>query len=84
MKPANYEIAKNESSPECLIIRDNGPWNVFRTITNAAEVVIDELYASGDLSDGQMWVEVVKPIPIEVVGHRPPWTVFQPTTPTTT
>lgn len=54
MKPANYEIVESESSPECLIIRDNGPWNLYMTITNASEAVVKELYDKGHLVEGQM------------------------------
>lgn len=54
MKPASYEIVERESCPECLVIRDNGPWNLYSTITNAAEAVVKELYANSKLVEGQM------------------------------
>lgn len=38
---ANYEIVEDGS--EVLLIRDLGPWDVFKTITNAAEQVVSEL-----------------------------------------
>lgn len=38
---ANYEIVhQNEGS---LVIRDLGPWDQYMTVTNAAEVVVEEL-----------------------------------------
>ena len=38
---ANYEII--EDTPECLCIKDVGPWDVHQTITNGAEEVVREL-----------------------------------------
>ena len=40
MKP-NYEIV--EDTKTCLVIRDLGPWDRHRTITNGAEEVVAEL-----------------------------------------
>lgn len=38
---ANYEIL--EDGPDVLLIRDLGPWDVYPTVTNAAEEVVAEL-----------------------------------------
>jgi len=40
MKP-NYEILAKES--DCMVIKDMGPWDKHRTITNGVEEVIAEL-----------------------------------------
>ena len=36
----NYEVVESECTPECLVIRDIGPWDRYPTITNRAEEVI--------------------------------------------
>lgn len=41
MRRANYEIV--EMTAECLLIRDVGPWDIFQSVTNAAEGVVEEL-----------------------------------------
>jgi hypothetical protein len=43
---ANYEIVEDRPG-EALIIWDIGPWDQYKTITNAAEEVIRELHARG-------------------------------------
>jgi hypothetical protein len=48
--PANYEIVS--SKPGELILRDIGPWNVYQTVTNAAEEVIEQLRQDGRIPDG--------------------------------
>ena len=35
---ANYSIARQ--TPEYILIRDEGPWDFYQTITNAAESVV--------------------------------------------
>lgn len=50
---ANYLIIESESDRGRLVIHDIGPWDQFRTITNAAELVILELAASGLLWNGR-------------------------------
>lgn len=40
---ANYEIV--EATSEKLVIRDVGPWDKYKTITNDVEGVVEELYA---------------------------------------
>jgi hypothetical protein len=47
---ANYQIEKR--TPAALVLRDLGPWDRFQTITNAAEDVVAELSAAGDLTPG--------------------------------
>ena len=39
--PANYSIIEDHDTH--LLILDVGPWNEFKTITNAAEGVVEEL-----------------------------------------
>lgn len=41
MKRANYEILVD--SPGALVIKDLGPWNEHRTVTNDVERVVEEL-----------------------------------------
>jgi len=41
MRLPNYEIL--EDSPDCLLLRDLGPWDRFPTITNAAEEIVTAL-----------------------------------------
>jgi hypothetical protein len=50
MNRANYEVVE-DFPPSPLIIRDIGPWNRYQSVTNAAETVVEELYACGALSD---------------------------------
>lgn len=38
---ANYEIIEDE--PTHLLLLDLGPWDQYKTITNAAEAVVEEL-----------------------------------------
>lgn len=38
---ANYSI--EETGPECIVLRDEGPWDRFPTITNDAEWVVEQL-----------------------------------------
>ena len=40
---AVFEIVHSESTDGALVIRDLGPWDVHRTITNDAERVVEEL-----------------------------------------
>jgi len=53
MKRANYEIVTEESTAEVLVIRDIGPHSEYKTVTNAAEVVVAELYDAGELPAGR-------------------------------
>lgn len=40
-KKYNFEVI--ESTDEALLIKDLGPWDKYHTITNAAELIVDEL-----------------------------------------
>jgi len=40
-REVNYIIIEDNS--EYLLIEDVGPWNIYKTITNAAEIVAEEL-----------------------------------------
>ena len=51
MKTPNFSIEK--VTPECIVIRDEGPWSVFPTVTNGAEEVVRELMRRGRLRNGQ-------------------------------
>ena len=48
---ANYAIISDTLGE--LAIKDLGPWDKFQTITNAAEEVVEELVASGQLKPDQ-------------------------------
>jgi len=48
---ANYEIV--DSDEDRVLIRDIGPWHQYKTITNAAEWVVTDLYKKGHLIEGQ-------------------------------
>jgi len=41
MSPPNFEIV--DEGPQSLIIRDIGPWDKHRTVTNGAEQVVEQL-----------------------------------------
>lgn len=47
---ANFEIV--EQTDEHIIIRDLGPWDQYKTITNAAEWVVSQL--AGSLGDRRL------------------------------
>jgi hypothetical protein len=51
---ANWQIVTEESTVECLVIRDLGPWDEFLSVTNAAEQVVEELRSLGELPDGRV------------------------------
>lgn len=53
-RKARYVVVEDSfdgSSP--LILKDVGPWSEHPTITHDAESVVEELIASGKLSEGQ-------------------------------
>jgi len=52
MPRVNYEIVGNRVGV-ALIIRDIGPWDIFQTVTNAAEQVVIELVDLGLLPEGR-------------------------------
>jgi len=41
MREVNYMIIEDES--DYLCIQDLGPWNLYLTVTNGAEIVVEEL-----------------------------------------
>lgn len=41
MRLPNYEVLSD--TPDCLLLRDVGPWDEFPTITNAAEELVEHL-----------------------------------------
>lgn len=41
MNRANYTIL--QETPKLILIQDIGPWDMFKTVTNAAEKVVEEL-----------------------------------------
>jgi hypothetical protein len=51
MKSTNYVMV--EQTQTRVVIRDLGPWDKFKTVTNAAEDVVAELVADGELKAGQ-------------------------------
>lgn len=51
MKHASYDI--ESVTPDAVRIRDMGPWNNHRTITNDAEWVVERLAADGYLQGKQ-------------------------------
>jgi len=53
MNVRNPQYMVVSSNPMALTIKDVGPWEKHMTVTNAAEVVVDELFASGLLKEGQ-------------------------------
>ncbi len=53
MKP-NYVIVEDDFLQQRpLVIRDMGPWDKHRTVTNGAEHVVEELVNQGKLPDGR-------------------------------
>jgi len=50
---ANYKIVKDIEDFTALIIRDIGPWDKFKSVTNVAEDVVDELVEQGLLPEGK-------------------------------
>lgn len=52
MRKPNYSIVADEPGKP-LIIRDDGPWALYPTITNNAEEVIMDLWNRGLLKDSR-------------------------------
>jgi hypothetical protein len=48
---ANYAVVNRTET--FLVIKDVGPWDVYMTVTNAAEAVVADLLGTGDLRAGQ-------------------------------
>jgi len=53
MRSANFTIVHRESTPDRLVIRDEGPWDRHPTVTNDAENVVASLVADGYLPPGR-------------------------------
>jgi hypothetical protein len=47
MNQANYTVEHIDAKR--IVIRDLGPWDMYQTVTNAAESVVDELSTSDRL-----------------------------------
>lgn len=43
LQQSNYVVEVDD--PAVVVIRDVGPWDKYKTVTNAAEAVVSELYA---------------------------------------
>lgn len=52
-KPANFEILSN--TPISILLCDIGPWNIFFTITNDLESVIDRLIQWGHIEYNEFY-----------------------------
>ncbi len=52
MNRASYEVVEDRAG-EPLVIRDVGPWDEHPSVTNAAEEVVEELFAAGKLPEGR-------------------------------
>ena len=52
MKRSNYSIIKNDPK-QSLYIKDIGPWDLYLSVTNDAEQVIQELVELGQLPTGR-------------------------------
>lgn len=53
MAPANFEVVESETTDECLVIRDIGPWERHKTVTNDVEDVVALLAREYVLKPGQ-------------------------------
>lgn len=49
----NFEIVFKESGPDRLVLRDLGPWDKYRTVTNGIELVLQELKFAAVLPPGR-------------------------------
>lgn len=52
------KISIVESNDKILLIRDLGPWDVFPTITNDAEAVIEHLFLNSLLNTNQRLIYI--------------------------
>lgn len=50
MKHANYTIVSK--TEKVLVIKDEGPWHTYRTVTNDVEFVVSYLHRQGHLPEG--------------------------------
>ena len=55
LRKSSYTVLESESNAERLVIRDDGPWNLYLTVTNNAEGVVAELHASGKLAGRRLF-----------------------------
>ena len=53
MSRSNYRV--EESNETTLVIRDLGPWNHYKTVTNDADNVVAELHAAGKLGNRRLF-----------------------------
>lgn len=51
-RKSNYRILEDVKGRP-LLIEDVGPWNVFMSVTNNAEAVVEELVGAGKLPEGR-------------------------------
>lgn len=52
---SSYSVLDKHSNANVLVIRDDGPWNLYMTVTNNAESVVAELHASGQLAGRRLF-----------------------------
>ena len=75
---ANYQVVKDRPG-EPLYIKDVGPWDMYLTVTNAAEEVVAELHQQGRLPDGrQLFYYDSEGIMDELVHRNGVFTGFAP------
>jgi hypothetical protein len=53
MRRANYKILDVNPEKGCVTIQDVGPWDLFPTVTNSAEGVVEQLVSVGFLPPGR-------------------------------
>ena len=51
MHDCNFEIVANDGNR--LVIRDLGPWDKFKTITNGADELVPWLHQNDKIADGK-------------------------------
>jgi hypothetical protein len=76
MKPASYKIVK--STAAFVLVRDVGPHDVFATVTNAAEDVVQELWVGGLLGDLRLFYFDTDGNLDEIVHDGPMFIAFRP------
>lgn len=64
LQTSNIELSK------ALVIRDVGPWDKFMSVTNGAEEVVEELYASGHLYDGRRLLYYDSENQLDEIRHK--------------
>jgi len=53
MRLPRFIVAK--SSETAIVLRDLGPWDVYPTISNAAEAVVDQLWSKLHIADMRLF-----------------------------